>query len=113
MPRHKQVTTCRKYGGPTFDRCSCEHCNLAVCSVCGGAEASLTTDCPGESVNHDRQQEIYETTLDYIEARGWHLAQTDKRSPRFENTKLPPEPPRSDPRAVVAPSRSVHTPPDR
>lgn len=110
MPRHKQVTTCRKYGGPRSDRCSCEHCCLAVCAVCGASEGSLTTDCPGEIVNHARQQEVYETNLDYVDARGWHLAQTDdgmpiaSRSPRFENTKLPPEPPRADSRAVVAPS---------
>ena len=109
MPRHKQVTTCRKYGGPISDRCGCEFCCLAVCAVCGGAEGSLTTDCPGERINHDRQQEIYETTLDYVDARGWHLAGTDDgipiaRSPRFENTKLPPEPPQSDLRAVIAPS---------
>jgi len=60
-------------------------------------------------IDHDRQQEIYETSLDYTDERGWHLAQADdgtptRRSPRFNDTTLPPEPPRPDPRAVVAPS---------
>ena len=57
MPRHKQVTACRKSGGPTSKSCSCEHCALSVCSVCGGAEGTLTTDCPGTQINGDRQQE--------------------------------------------------------
>ena len=110
MPRHKQITTCRKSGGPVSKHCTCEHCCLSVCEVCGGAEGSLTTDCPGVHVDHDRQQEIYETTLDYTDERGWHVARNDdgtpnaKRSPRFEGTKLSPEPPRVDPRAILAPS---------
>ena len=109
MPGHKQITTCRKSGGPVSKMCSCEHCCLAVCAVCGGAEGSLTTDCPGVHVDHDRQQEIYETNLDYTDDRGWHLAQTNdgtptRRSPRFEDTKLLPEPPHVDPRTIVAPS---------
>jgi hypothetical protein len=126
MPRHKQVTTCRKSGGPVSNMCSCEHCCLAVCEVCGGAEGTLTTDCPGTKVAYDRHQEVFETNLDYTDDRGWHLAgfahavehgqpyvhlaQTadgtpiPRRSPRFEDTKLPPEPPRPDPRMIVAPS---------
>lgn len=85
MPRHKQVTTCRKTCGPVSDRCSCEHCTLAVCSVCGAYEGSLTTDCPGSKISYDRQQEIYETKLDYTDERGWHQGQSMKeRSPRFE-----------------------------
>jgi len=126
MPRHKQVTDCRKSGGPVSKHCSCEHCTLSVCSVCGASEGGLTTDCPGSKVDFDRQQEVYETNLDYTDERGWHLAgfayavehgqpyvhlaQTNdgtpiaRRSPRFEHTKIPPEPPRVDPRTVVAPS---------
>ena len=110
MPRHKQVTTCRKSGGSLSKHCSCEHCCLSVCEVCGGAEGSLTTDCPGTNVSHERQQEIYETTLDYTDERGWHVARNDdgspnaRRSPRFESTTSDPEPPRVDPRTLVAPS---------
>jgi hypothetical protein len=85
MARHKQVTTCRKTGGPLSDRCSCEHCTLAVCSVCGGYEGSLTTDCSRETLSFDRQKEIYETNLDYVESRGWHQGEPmQRRSPLFE-----------------------------
>jgi hypothetical protein len=85
MPRHKRVTSCRKSGGPISKHCSCEHCSLDVCSVCGLWEGSLTTDCPGMKVEPDRQQEICETRLDYTDARGWHLADpTGRRSPSFE-----------------------------
>lgn len=103
MPRHKQVTTCRKTDGPVSKHCSCEHCTLAVCSVCGGGEGSLTSDCPGVKIDADRQQEIYETQLDYTDDRGWHLS-TSRRSPRFEHTVVPAEPPRADPRALIAPT---------
>lgn len=117
MPRHKQVTTCRRGGGPVSKTCPCEHCSLAVCAVCGGAEGTLTTDCPGKTIEVERHQELYETNLDYTDERGWYLAQPGdlqvtqrygttvvKRSPRFESTEVPPEPPRPDPRTMVAPS---------
>lgn len=85
MARHKQVTTCRKTGGPLSDRCSCEHCALAVCSVCGGFEGGLTTDCSRETLSFDRQKEIYETNLDYVESRGWHQGEPmQRRTPLFE-----------------------------
>jgi hypothetical protein len=97
MPRHQQVTTCR-HGGPVSEHCYCEHCALSVCAACGAYEGSLTTDCPGEKVSFDRQQEVCETRLDYTDARGWHQGDPmTRRSPRFE-------PPPPDPRAVVLPS---------
>ena len=109
MPRHKQVTTCRKSGGPVSKHCSCEHCCLAVCSVCGAGEGSLTTDCPGVQMSADKQQEVFETNYDYTDDRGWHLAQNDdgspiRRSAHFEDTTLPPEPSRVDVRAIIAPT---------
>jgi hypothetical protein len=105
MPRHQQVTTCRKSGGPTSKHCGCEHCALSVCSVCGGGEGSLTTDCPGTKVDADRHQELCETNLDYTDTRGWHLMDPGgRRAARFEHTEVPPEPPRADPRAQIAPS---------
>lgn len=102
MPRHKQVTTCLRGDGPISKCCTCSHCTLSVCSVCGAYEGGLTTDCPGEKVEYDRQQEVYETPLDYTDARGWHQGEPMKRrTPRFEQM-LPPEPPRIDQRMVVA-----------
>ena len=104
MPRHKHVTTCLKGGGPLSKVCTCQHCNLAVCSVCGAYEGSLTTDCPGQAVGFDKHKEVYETPLDYTDDRGWHMGETMKmRSPRFEETKVPPVPPPADPREAVAP----------
>ena len=110
MPRHKQVTTCLNGSASLSKFCTCQHCTLSVCSVCGAYEGGLTTDCPGERVAYDRQREVSETNLDYTDERGWHLAQTDdgtpiaSRSPRFEDTKPPPDPLRVDPRSIVAPS---------
>jgi hypothetical protein len=105
MPRHKRITTCRLSGGPISKTCTCEHCSLSVCAVCGAYEGALTTDCPGARVSFDRQQEVHETKLDYTDDRGWHQGEpTWRRSPRFEGERLPPEPPHSDPRTLVAPS---------
>ena len=85
MPHHKQVTTCLKHGGPVSKFCTCLHCTLSVCQVCGAYEGSLTTDCPGEGVDFDRQQEVYTTNLDYTKARGWHQGEPMKRrTPHFE-----------------------------
>lgn len=105
MPRHQQGTTCRKSGGPLSKTCTCEHCTLMVCVICGAFEGGLTTDCPGSRVAFERQKEVYETNLDYTDERGWHLlSEPTKRSPRFESAKRPPEPPRVDQRAIRAPS---------
>jgi len=84
-------------------------CLLNGCSVCGAGEGSLTTDCPGRKVTFDKQQEVYETNLDYTDERGWHLAAKNllgktQRTPRFEHTEVPAPPPRSDPRVLVAPT---------
>lgn len=83
--KHRQVTTCRRDGGPCSSYCSCEHCTLGVCSVCGAYEGSLTLDCPGEQVSFDRQEEVYKTDLNYTEALGWHHAKYGPEAqPRFE-----------------------------
>lgn len=105
MPRHQQITTCRKTGGPLSKHCTCEHCCLAVCLTCGAYEGGLTTDCPGAKIDGDKQDEIYETCLDYTDERGWHLGDPTKpRSPRFTDTQLPPTPTPIDPRTTVAPT---------
>lgn len=71
MPLHQHATNCLK-GGKVSNFCGCQHCCLAVCSVCGAYEGSLTTDCPGSRVDYDKQQEVYTTDLDYTDAKGWH-----------------------------------------
>jgi hypothetical protein len=78
MPRHRRITECR-HGGAISKLCSCEHCTLFVCALCGAYEGSLTTDCPGERVGFDRQREVCETKLDYTDGRGWHQGESMKR----------------------------------
>lgn len=90
MPRHQQVTECRR-GGPVTSFCSCVHCTLSVCAVCGGGEGALTTDCPGEPISGDRLEEICETMLDYTDDRGWHLGETWAHAPRFATREPAPE----------------------
>lgn len=105
MPRHQQVTTCLRNGGPVSRGCTCEHCNLSVCAVCGAYDGGLTTDCPGAKIDVNKQREVYETCLDYTDERGWHMGeQMNHRSPRFTSTRLPPTAPRTDPRTIIAPS---------
>ena len=105
MPRHKQVATCRRNGGPVSKFCTCEHCTLSVCAVCGAYEGSLTTDCPGTKVAFTKQQEVCETLLDYTDERGWHLRTLAvPRSPLFERLPVPPEETPVDPRQQVTTS---------
>lgn len=91
MPRHQQIAISRLY----------------VCTVCGGGEGTLTTDCPGTRITNDRLQEVFETNLDYTDARGWHLAEglqsRTSRTPHVVTAKSASET-SVDPRAVAAPS---------
>ena len=52
--------------------CQVTHCNicdggLALCTVCNGAEASLTTECPGRKISDEEQDQIVKGNLDYNE----------------------------------------------
>jgi hypothetical protein len=78
VPLHKQVENCLN-GGMTSRYCSCNHCNLSVCSVCGAYEGALTIDCPGDRVDFDKQQEVYTTKLDFTDAKGWHQSDDGMR----------------------------------
>ena len=51
----------------------CQFCDggLFVCTVCGGFEGSLPTDCPTEKMTQDEQDQIYGGQLDYREGSGW------------------------------------------
>lgn len=40
---------------------------LALCVVCGGAEGSLPTDCPGRQLTSEEQDHIYEGVLDFVD----------------------------------------------
>lgn len=51
---------------------TCFVCNggLAWCTVCGGAEASMPTECPGVKMTQYQQDLVQAGVLDYVE-RGW------------------------------------------
>lgn len=92
MPLHKAEPYClksEKKFTPTSDMCSCQHCTLAVCRVCGAYEGGLTTDCPGVRVSAD-VQDLISKGLDYTDAKGWVLINTkeeqDRREYHFEPT---------------------------
>ena len=54
--------------------CQINHCGicdggLAVCTVCGGAEGSLPSECPGEKMTHNQEQGVYNDGLDYKDGK--------------------------------------------
>ena len=55
--------------------CHCAFCDggLVSCTVCGGAEGSLPTDCPGYRLSEGIQGEILAGRIDYGWKKGWHL----------------------------------------
>lgn len=48
----------------------CNLCELFACAVCGGAEGSLTTNCPGRRVSSEMLDQVYDGWWDYRDARG-------------------------------------------
>jgi hypothetical protein len=52
--------------------CEIRHCpicegGLALCSVCGLAEGSLTMSCPGVVVSSQDSDKVYAGLLDYVD----------------------------------------------
>ena len=54
-----------------YESDSCQACVLAYCKVCGGAEGSLPTDCPGERMPHELEDRVYAGDIDYTRRYGW------------------------------------------
>jgi hypothetical protein len=44
---------------------------LFACTVCGGTEGSLPTDCPLVHMTQQQQDDVYKGTTDYRDGRGW------------------------------------------
>lgn len=59
---------CEEHGGEACIVCTG---GLALCVVCGGAESSLTTDCPGESMHPEVADDVSAGTVDYDRKLGW------------------------------------------
>lgn len=62
------------YGAHTLEthgpECQVPHCNicdggLAYCKVCGGAEASLPTECPGEKMSSQTADDVVACRMDF------------------------------------------------
>jgi len=57
-------------------RCESEWCKacpggLSLCQVCGGAEGTLPTDCPGVKMDEDTSNAVWSSRLDYVYGIGW------------------------------------------
>jgi hypothetical protein len=66
-------------------KCASAYCNicdggLAVCSVCGSAEGSLTTDCPGGPVDYQRERQVYRGELDFVNG-AWVVGRSRHAAP--------------------------------
>lgn len=51
--------------------CWCCEGGLGLCTVCGGGEASLPTNCPGERMGEERESEVQAGRADYLRREGW------------------------------------------
>lgn len=59
----------------TQHTCEDENCNvcrggLSLCTICGGAEGSMPTECPGRPLTMKEDDDIYNGKLDFING-GW------------------------------------------
>jgi len=68
--------------------CSICEGGLFLCSVCGLAEASLTTDCPGTRVPSQRVGEILHGRLDYAGGAWFDLDPAGKAAARERLAKV-------------------------
>ena len=50
---------------PCDEMKGCNACNLYICRVCGGAEGTLPTECPGTKMLEEHAQLVYTSTLDF------------------------------------------------
>lgn len=60
----------------TWHQCISQSCficegGLGVCTVCGGTEGSLPTDCPGVRMTRVQNDLVYEGKIDFRVGRGW------------------------------------------
>ncbi len=73
----------------TLHKCddeNCHICPLSLCTVCGGAEGSLPTECPGSRMPEKIEKAVYAQTLDFKDNR-WYtpkLKESTKIKVQFE-----------------------------
>lgn len=53
---------------------ACKICEggLALCTVCGGAEGSMPSECPGTRMTDNQEVDVYSGILDFTHTAGWH-----------------------------------------
>lgn len=68
----------------TIRECNCdnEYCNicrggLMSCTVCGGAEGTLPTDCPGVRMTQTEEDWVYHNEIDFRDKFGWVVPNPD------------------------------------
>lgn len=66
--------------------CEREYCSicdggLSLCEVCGGAEGSMPTECPGERMSGDQIDAVYAGNLDFVDNEWKEQSAWPSRSP--------------------------------
>ena len=67
FPGHKRMRCPTECG-------MCLVCCLYCCTRCGGAEASLPTDCPGYRMSIDDIERVQDGHYDFSRHHGWIVA---------------------------------------
>ena len=75
MKHEEKKCNCNKPGCPICDG------GLYICSVCGLAEGSLTTDCPGYQCFSEKNKDVYEGRIDFRD--GAWVQKTSQHSPVY------------------------------
>jgi hypothetical protein len=57
----------------TDERCQICIGGLSLCNVCGGAEGSLPTECPGVRMTEQQEELVYAGVLNFIDGQ-WNRA---------------------------------------
>jgi hypothetical protein len=84
------MTTVLSFPGHKWAHCTNVECygcylcqgGLSQCTVCGGAEGALTTDCPGEMSDWMVIEEVYKGNVDFIRREGW-VQRPSRHSPAY------------------------------
>lgn len=73
MMPHEHEATKHTWYECGCNRTGCMFCDggLGSCTVCGGFEGTLPTDCPGERMDGALETRIYNGEIDYRAGRGW------------------------------------------
>jgi len=64
-----------------FAGCPICHGGLSVCKVCGLIEGSLTTDCPGYPCWSQKNEDVYQGKIDFV--NGQWVEQSSPHSPAY------------------------------